>query len=291
MKKIFTLAVALAGCCAANAAEYNVFPGTDGWLMFNNQSVVDEYVGTINETAYTIETRDGKAKQIQMVYSDVYPDYPATEVDVDVVGAGTDGELEGTDALTGAIILAPASAVMSTNGGGFIVRMPSCSTYTIKYSCINSVYCRILATTNPAATLSASSADYALDSANGWKVISAKYATVFNKLPYGLNDFSGIESLSNGSDGVTIKSETPIYVWFQSLTARNIYIHGIKVTTTNENDAAAGVENVISDAVTGPKTVYTIDGKSVGTVDDMSTLGKGLYIVKQGGKATKIAIR
>jgi hypothetical protein len=291
MKKIFTLAVALTSLCATNAEEYNVFPGKDGWLMFNSESVIDKYVGVINETDYKAESRDGKAKMIQLAYSDVYPDYPASEADVDVVGAGTDGELEGEGALTGALVLAPASGNMQTNGGGFIVYMPSCSTYTIKYSCTNSVYCRILATTNPDAPMSATSADYALDSSTGWKVISAKYSTMFKRLPYGLNDFSEIETLSNGSDEVTIKSDKPIYVWFQSLTARNIYIHGIKVTTTNADDAA-GVGSITADSVVdGPKAVYTIDGKSVGNVEDLSTLGKGLYIVKQGNKATKVAVR
>lgn len=286
MKKMMFLVLSLAAFTGASAQNYNLFPTSDGWLMFNTQETIDSYVGVINETDYKVETGSG-AKMVQTVYADQMPDYPPTEASPNFVGIGTDGEKGTAGSVNGALMLQPASASMSTNGGGFIVCLPSCSTYSIDYSCESRVMCRILATTNANADMSKASSDYALDSSTGWKVITAKYSSVFSRLPSGHNTYSDIETYDNGFDDVTIKSDKPIYVWFQSLTKDTIYIHGIKVTTPKQE--TNGIKAVTAAKGT-TKAVYTIDGKYLG--NSVATVReKGLYIVKEGDDVRKVTVK
>lgn len=280
------LMLAMASMAGASAQTYNLFPTTDGWLMFNSQETIDKYVGIINETDYKVETSDD-AKLVQTVYADQMPDYPASEVQPDFIGIGDDGEKGTAGSVNGAIMLQPASAMMTANGGGFIVCLPSCSTYSIDYSCESKVMCRILATTNPDSDMSKVYSEGDIDKTAGWKVISAKYSSIFSRLPAGHNVYSGIETYSNGYDNTTIKSDKPIYVWFQSLTKDTVYIHGIKVTTPKQE--AAGIKNVASVA-NAAKAVYTVDGKYLGNNAAVAT-EKGLYIIKEGDKSKKLVVK
>lgn len=285
MKKLFTLASVLLISIGSSAQEYNLFPTSDGWLRFNTQETIDKYVGLIDEDAYKVITGDA-AKLVQMVYADQKPNYPATEADPDIVGAGNNGETGSEGSTNGALVLQPSSAQMTVNGGGFVVYLPSCSTFSIDYSSNSRVMARIVATTNPTAPMQNISSNYDLNSDKGWKVISAKYVNVFNRLPLGHKQWTGIESLNNGSDNVTIKSKTPIYVWFQSATKDTIYIHGIKVTTPKQE--TTGVRNITASYQNGASQVYTLDGKLVGTRESLDALEHGVYIVKSAGKAKKV---
>lgn len=285
MKKLFTLASVLLISIGSSAQEYNLFPTSDGWLRFNTQEAIDKYVGLINETAYTVATGNN-AKLVQLVYADQLPEYPASVADPNVVGAGTDGETGSAGSTSGALVLQPAKGIGNINGGGFVVCFPSCSTFSIDYSSNSKVSARIVATTNPAAPMNNVSASYDLSSEKGWKIISAKYASLFSSKPKGHNQWIGIETLNNGSDQVTIKSETPIYVWFQSATRDTIYIHGIKVTTPKQE--TTGVRNITASYQNGASQVYTLDGKLVGTRESLDALEHGVYIVKSAGKAKKV---
>lgn len=286
MKKFFTFVVAVVASVGASAQEYNLFPSSDGWLMFNSQTTIDQYVGNINETNYKVNTTTG-SKMVQTVYADQMPDYPATVADPIIVGAGTDGETGSAGSIKGALVLQPSSANMTPNGGGFIACLPSCTSYTIDYSCNSRVMGRLLATTNPAADMSNASDSYALNDATGWKIISAKYMTVFKRLPAGHNQWTDIATLNNGNDAVTIQSSTPIYVWFQSATKDTVYIHGIKVTTPKQE--TAGVNQLATNAQTSNK-VYTVSGIYMGECDDMKSLHKGFYIIKEGTRTRKIIV-
>ena len=88
------------------------------------------------------------------------------------------------------------------------------------------------------------------------------------------------------STNITIKSDKPVYAYFENDTKGEFYIHGIKVTTQTEVNT--GIEDVIADK--GGKTeVYTINGVKVG--NSTSNLAKGLYIVKAGDTVKKITIK
>ena len=91
---------------------------------------------------------------------------------------------------------------------------------------------RILATTNVKSAMSQWNAEGSLGNESGWRVISATYTTIFKRLPAGINIWAGLEELNNGYEPiVTMKSEDPIYAWFQNGTKDTVYIHGIKVET------------------------------------------------------------
>ena len=201
----------------------------NGWIWFDSAEKIEKYIGTINETDYLV---DPEGKPIQLVYADIMPDYPSSSASADFVGAGTDGETGSEGSRTGAIMLQPSSASMTINGGGFVVCMPSCYSYSICYSSNSKVMTRLVATKNPNAPMSNSLAECEPDAETGWRIISATYTTIFKRLPAGINNWEGLEKLNNGYEPITtIQSEEPINVWFQSATADTIYIHGIKVET------------------------------------------------------------
>lgn len=126
-------------------------------------------------------------------------------------------------------------------------------------------------------------AEGSIDSESGWRVISATYTTIFKRLPKGINTWDGLEELNNGYEPkVTMKSNDPIYAWFQNGTTDTVYIHGIKAITQEE---ATGITHAHIRAEDN-QAVYTIDGRQIGGGFDK--VGKGLYIVTEQGKTRKV---
>ncbi|MCD8317633.1 MAG: T9SS type A sorting domain-containing protein [Paraprevotella sp.] len=294
-KTISTLFLGLACALGAQAQEYNLFADVDadGWLWFDSQEKIDKYVGICDEENYKV---DPNGKPIQLVYADIMPDYPETTADPFWEGAGADGEIGGEGYRTGALITAPASASMSPNGGGFVVLMPSCTSYSICLSREGSTEVRMMA-----------SKDVNTPFTN-YDVITAAYALVLKPLfRGGIYTWSGIETLTNGNDGAyALKSDQPIYAYFQSLTADPIYIHGIRVTTPTNSTMAIketqaktshiffeGNRVVLNEAAR--IQVYGTDGMKMADsyTDqmDLSNLPNGIYIVKAGDSTRKIAIQ
>lgn len=81
-----------------------------------------------------------------MIYADQNPTYPSTTVDPNAIGYGNGGELGADGYKKGAIILPAASAPNSPNGGGIVLCLPSCSTFSINVSCPGAIYCQLLST-------------------------------------------------------------------------------------------------------------------------------------------------
>lgn len=279
MKKIITMVAMAAVTVSLNAQEYNLFAPEDvdanGWLWFDTQAKIDKYVGKINDDDYAPQAN---GKLIQLVYADQQPDYPESTVSVTAVGAGYDGSIGTDGSKTGALVLPASSAINQANGGGFLVMMPSCATYSICLSSESKMAGRILSSSDVTATLD-------------------KYTTRYTSLlPFkkifgaGIYEWEKIETLEN--DGLTIKSDKPVCVWFQNINKDVVYIHGIKVTTPTQT--SAGISTNASKN-TAAADVYTIDGVHTATfangIVNRSVLGKGLYIVKQGDKTTKITIK
>lgn len=290
MRDFFSLLAALIilPSIEAMGQTYNLFPASDidsdGWLWFDTQEKIDKYIGNIDETNYRIE-KDGKI--IQTVYADQMPDYPASEVSPDFIGAGTDGETGSEGYRKGGIMLQPASQSMTVNGGGFLVCLPSCATYSICYSSNSKVMARIVATKNVNTDMSnASNSKTDINSADGWHVISASHVTVFGRLPMGIYKWEGIEKLNN-NDNVTIQSNDPIYVWFQSATKDTVYIHGIKVTTPKQE--TTGVKMFTTSAKPITSQIYTIDGKQINNAP--KALREGFYIVRDEKGTRKISVK
>ncbi len=262
----------LAAATGMQAQEYNMFNAADvdenGWLWFDSQEKVDKYIGLCNEDDYKV---DPEGKLIQMVYADQNPTYPATTVDPTIIGIGNDGEIGTAGAKTGAIVLAPASGIQQTNGGGFVVLMPSCSTYSICLSSEDNVYAQLMSNSEVNTTFG----EYEVRKA--WSMFG-KFGGA------GITTQTGLESYSNGYNNITIKSDKPVYVYFRNLNKHEVYIHGIKVTTPKQE--SAGIKDLASDsgAVTD---VYTVDGVKVAK----DNLKSGVYIVRNGKSAAKYIVK
>ena len=244
MKKIVTLAMlAVATMNASAQTTYNLFSPTDcdadGWLWLNTQAKIDRYVGNIDdEKGYTV---DPNGKVIQMAYANITPDYTETYADPEAYGVDTQGYTildEGVnkdECIKGAIVLAPASAQMSTNGGCLVLNLPSCATIDM----ILSSEASMLARTLMLSPNNGIDIDNTPAGGEAWtgdtKAIYSK-ATLFGKLhAAGQFTWTGIESLHNGNNGdLTFKSESPVYFALQNCHKYPIYVHAIRITTPKQ---------------------------------------------------------
>lgn len=274
MRKILLSMAVFFSAMSLSAQEYNMFNKADvdenGWLWFDTQEKVDKYVGVCDEDDYKVNPN---GKLIQMVYADQNPTYPATTVDPTVAGFGVDGEVGATGAKTGAIILPAASAMLSTNGGGIAILMPSCSTFSMNVSCSGSVLAQLLSTD---------------DVTKGFGEYGVRQAySMFRPFARSGNTTkTGLESLTNGNDNITIKSDKPVYVYFRNLSNREVYIHGIKVTTPKQE--ATGIKDIMADQGSAVE-VYTMDGIKV--ANKVDGLKAGLYLVKSGDATRKVVVK
>ncbi len=297
-RKITVLLMALSVVMFANAQEYNLFDPADvdanGWIWFDTQEKIDKYIGQANNEDGKI---DPNGKIIQLICAD-FGDYEDSTVDPTIKGVGTDGEMGGPGAKTGAIITAGASASMTTNGGGFVVRMPSCVSCNLFLSSEATTYVRLLGATEQD--------KYFKD----YTIVSALYSTVFKPLMRaGQKEWTEMETLDSGNEPYfKLKSDAPIYARFESLTKVPLYIHGMKVLTSTKpsgvNDASVN-SKIEFDGITlslggvANVQVYTTTGvlAASATTDKMnlSPLTSGVYIVKAKNgtneRTTKIVIR
>lgn len=308
MKKgITTLFLGLAFAAGAQAQEYNLFHDVDadGWLWFDTDEKIDKYVGECltTPTGFAI---DPNGKPIQLVPAMQYPDYPETTADAYYTGAGAGGEVGGEGAKTGAIMLEPATglgAFSNMDGGGIVVSMPSCSTFSLSLSCEGSGYVHMSASTNV-------NAKFDMDAnEGGFTVISARHATWTPLFTPGLGVWEGIEELNNGYEPYfTIKSNSPIYAYFRSASTSTMYIHGIRVTTpTNSTvsvrDVTAKQQNRIffegnrvmlnepADIKVYNANGLLMDAATHADCMDLSDMPKGIYIVKAGDATRKLAVQ
>ena len=184
-------------------------------------------------------------------------------------------------------MLAKSKGAGNINGGGIVFKLPALATLSICLSCESKVYGRLTATTNPNNDIFkfvSGGQLYPLDSDKGNKVIQVY--SVFKKLmPAGIKEWTGLENLHNGKDPVTIKSDKPIYVFFQNGTQDTVYIHGVRITIPS---TASGI-TAVTPAAPATTAVYTADGRYLGT--RLSGLSQGLYMVRENGKTRKVVIR
>lgn len=242
MKKIVTLAMlAVATMSASAQTTYNLFSHTDcdadGWLWLNTQAKIDRYVGKINEDAYTV---DPNGKVIQLAFANINPDYTETYADPEAYGVDTQGNTildEGVnkdECIKGAIVLAPASAMMATNGGCLVLNLPSCATIDLMLSS----EARMLGRTLMLSSTNGIDNDNSTGE-NPWtgdtKSIYAKASVLGSLHGAGQWKWEGVESLNNGfNNDITFKSESPVYFALQNCHKYAIYVHAIRITTPKQ---------------------------------------------------------
>ena len=248
MKKLYFMMALILCAMSATAQNYNLFSASDidkdGWLWFDTQAKVDKYVGTCDDENYKA---DPNGKKIQLVYADQVPTYPQTTVDPDAIGFGKGGELGTEGYKKGAIILPAATALGSTNGGGILIMMPSCSELSMNVSCDGMISCRLLSTTD----INTAFTEYG---------VRQVYLSPFKKFAgAGNSTVNGLATKTNGNDEITIKSDKPVYVYFQNTTKGEVYIHGIRVITTTKNEEGGEVTPEPSNDYTVKFTAETSD--------------------------------
>ena len=260
-----------------HAQEYNMFNPTDcdaeGWLWFNSQAKVDKYVGLIDEDEATVNT---EGAVVQLVYADDSPDFTPTTVDADIMGYGTDGELGTEGALKGALILPPATGFMNYNGGAVLVRMPSCSSFAVCVSSPSKVCMKLFAST-----------DIKIDKFG--LVIGYSVFKPFARA--GITKVTGLENKANADTGNSFKSDTPKYAMLRNGTSDTIFVHGFKITTPRPE--STGIQEVATSS-NMKADVYTADGTLVATKvsnAQLSTLKKGLYVVRRGKDVKKMIVK
>ena len=252
MKKIVTLAMlAVATMSASAQTTYNLFSPTDcdadGWLWLNTQAKIDRYVGKINEDAYTV---DPNGKVIQMAFANINPDYTETYADPEAYGVDTQGNTildEGVnkdECIKGAIVLAPASAMMATNGGCLVLNLPSCATIDLMLSS----EARMLGRTLMLSSTNGIDNDNSTGE-NPWtgdtKSIYAKASVLGSLHGAGQWKWEGVESLNNGfNNDITFKSESPVYFALQNCHKYAIYVHAIRITTPKQE--TVGIQETIT---------------------------------------------
>ncbi|WP_288286260.1 T9SS C-terminal target domain-containing protein [uncultured Prevotella sp.] len=242
MKKIVTLAMLAVATMNASAQEtFNLFSpadcDADGWLWLNTQEKIDRYVGKINEDAYTV---DPNGKVIQMAFANINPDYTETYADPEAYGVDIQGNTildEGVnkdECIKGAIVLAPASAMMATNGGCLVLNLPSCATIDLMLSS----EARMLGRTLMLSSTNGIDNDNSTGE-NPWtgdtKSIYAKASVLGSLHGAGQWKWEGVESLNNGfNNDITFKSESPVYFALQNCHKYAIYVHAIRITTPKQ---------------------------------------------------------
>ena len=242
MKKIVTLAMLAVATMNASAQEtFNLFSpadcDADGWLWLNTQEKIDRYVGKINEDAYTV---DPNGKVIQLAFANINPDYTETYADPEAYGVDTQGNTildEGVnkdECIKGAIVLAPASAMMATNGGCLVLNLPSCATIDLMLSS----EARMLGRTLMLSSTNGIDNDNSTGE-NPWtgdtKSIYAKASVLGSLHGAGQWKWEGVESLNNGfNNDITFKSESPVYFALQNCHKYPIYVHAIRITTPKQ---------------------------------------------------------
>lgn len=294
MKKIITLiTVFMTFVSLMNAQEYNLFDADDidenGWLWFDTQAKIDKYVGVADEDNYSVNP-DGKI--IQMLYANIMPDYPETFASPDSMGIGTDesNSVGGENAKKGAIILAPASAMMSTNGGCLILNLPSCNSISLFLSSEARMLGRNLMIT-PGKDLSIDDSAAGADTWTGsTKVIYSK-ATVFGSISSaGQFLWEGIASLNNGNNpDYSFVSNDNVYYAFQNCNKYPIYVHGIKITIPKMESSSIKVLNDTNND--NEYELYGIDGRFIGKYNKNNQLPTGIYLIKQNNIVKKLAIK
>ena len=284
MKKRFTLFAMACLSLGTGLQAQNLFDAKDvdanGWLWFDTAEKIEKYVGDANNGE---GKTDPNGKLIQMVCAD-FGNYEDCTAGADIVGAGTDGKIGGPEAKTGGIRIPRAQAAMGTDGAGFVVRMPSCTSFNVYLSSEAKMYVRLQGSVDESGPLK----DYS--------IISARYASVLGSLSKaGQKEWTGIEKLSNGSEpAFTLTSTQPIVCFYQNFATSPVYLHGIKVltaeTTAIENVAADNqlgmvmLESTLSLRSKATVSVFAANGTQVygaeGDMIDLSHLAKGVYVVK-----------
>lgn len=291
MKKILLPLLAFATVSVAVAQEtYNYFDAADvdanGWLWFDTQAKIDKYVG------FATPGNNPKIMLQSATFENVDGEYAEPYADPELAGCNADGELAGTGAKVGSIMLPPGSKATndSPDGGGIMLWLPDCAEVSVYVSADNFIFAGVLG-------------------AKGWvEPIDCGVVQTYTKLGF-INKYflkacqgevNNIQNVKNANTGLTWYAEkgNKVTCLLRNNFKSNIYLHGIKVLTYTQANAASGIDDVeaadglslaldgkvlraSSDAVL---TVYNIAGVEIargeGNALNLAEFGAGAYVAK-----------
>ncbi|MCD8287909.1 MAG: T9SS type A sorting domain-containing protein [Porphyromonadaceae bacterium] len=291
MKKTITLSLLFAGILTSPMyAQGNLFTPADcdsnGWLWFDTQEKIDKYVGDATSDKLILSIPTLYQEEVE---PDVFESLSNT-ISSTVVGVGTDGNFPGvdstgtavgTDAKTGAIVLAPANPYTSFNGGSILLHMPSCYSLSVFLSAEVGI--------RPALKGGLGELEF-VDLANVKIYIWTAYHSA-GQCTWEVQDFENTSSFKlNQEEAVTAQ------ILNGNTSKAEMYVHGIKAQVYGEGAGVISVQNNadnINLAQTGhffslsrkaDVNVYDISGKKVfSTYDeafDLSGLSHGLYFIQ-----------
>lgn len=314
MKKSLLTGLVLAASLSVNAQEtFNYFNpadcDADGWLWFDSAEKIAKYVG--------------EGKKIQLLdapYEIDDPDFPGettfpkSSADATILGYNTDGVAEGK---TGALVLAMAEGrgFFDAAGGAFVLHLPDCATFDVVLSSPEAkIYTELY---GARAYVEAKDCQYIWneDDPSFWNpedgpLTENHYVEYLN-----VQDRKYDLTLGEGDvrDYLTFqgnKGEKRTAVFYNRVTAP-LYVHAIRIKTYTDvslvdQDPATGIKSVAgADAtlsvsgkvVTATRpveiSVYSATGAKVastcGKTLDCSALQSGVYVVRAGQQAIKVA--
>lgn len=298
MKKVYTFLAALAFATAANSQENNLFQASDcdadGWLWFDSQSKLDRYVGMANN-------EDGAwmpGGRLVQLGTTGYSPYAECFASADFAGIGTDGNKGTEGARRGGIAIMPSSGSMAFNGGCVLFYLPTCKRFDMVLASESSMKVRLKANATPD-DAGLAYADY--------RVVNAKYSTVFGKLSGpGIKVWENIQDLTNGTDGLKFDTQAPMVALLENCSSDTLYLQAIRIYTYEPS--TLGVAEVSAPGLgidvsrravrlTEPRdiSVYSATGAVVAQARaavelSLAGLPAGVYFVKAGGKARKFVI-
>lgn len=312
MKKTYTIIAALALAAAAYSQDGgnglpprlssqadNLFQPSDcdedGWLWFDTQDKIDRYVGAANNEDGAWQV-GGKLVQLGTTNYSPYDECYALP---DFEGVGTDGTIGSDGARTGGIAIQPSSANMTFNGGCVMFYLPTCKKFDMVLASESSIKVRLKANTTP---------DDAGLAYTDYRVVNAKYATVFGKLSGpGMKEWYDLQNLINGSDDLKFDTRQPMVALLENCASDTLYLQAVRIYTYEPSTlgidevAAPGLGiNISRRAVTltEPRdiSVCTLAGAVVASAKaartlSLASLPAGAYIVRAGDKSRKVVIR
>ncbi len=317
MKQILLSGLVVAASFSVNAQEtYNFFDPADcdenGWLWFDSADKIAKYVGAglkiqLIDAPYEIDDPDFPGETI----------FPPSFADATIKGYNTKGEKGGEGSKTGALELAPATGHgwFDVHGGGFYVHLPDCASFDVVLSASEAEIYTWIEGSKEYADVKDCKYIWNESEPSEWvpedgpltKEYYFEYLNVQDHkydLTFGEGDVRDYLTFQGN------KGENRTAVFYNYVTAP-LYVHGIRIKTYTDvskvlEDPFAGVDDIIADdaavmvsgkviSVDSPAeiSVYNIAGAKVastyGTSLDCNGLLNGIYVVRAGKKAIKVA--
>lgn len=281
MKKVLLTLAAFAAVATASAQTvYNYFDPADcdanGWLWFDTQEKIDKYVGFQGLGA------EPKIILLSATFENEDMGYDEPFADPDIVGYDVNGVEGGEGSWKGAISLCGGSTANgsdSPNGGAFMLHLPDCAEFALKLSTEGEYIC-----------LGLTGAPGNVEDVDCAVIQIYLRMGIFLNMPLAKASqytWNNIQDVKNANTGLKMASKEPVTGVVRNNRGDALLVQAIKVMTYTQTEypEGSGVESVWADDANAPVEFYNMQGVKVNGNEP------GLYIRRQGAKATKVIVK